>query len=604
MRTTGRDESQPACRPRAEPGVDLPSAALAASAPGPQSSVAERAPDNVSAAAPLRVGVLVDSLQQPQWVAKILREIRASSAADICVVIRNAGAVAAAPPSGRLARYWQNRDHLLYALYCRFDDAYCGTPNDAFAPTDIAELVADCPLLDVRPIMKKYSDTFRDDDVERILQHDLDVVVRFGFRILRGRALQIAGHGVWSHHHGDNRVNRGGPAGFWEVMQRDPVSGAVLQILDEDLDNGRAIGRIRAPTIDRFSVRRNKNNFYWKATSLVPNKLRELHERGVRALDGDCHDGPPQPYSHRLYKTPNNAEMASLLGGLCKDYLSRKIDSRLRVDQWMLAYRFRSGRRDGNGSMHKYKYLVPPKDRFWADPFALRFADRYFVLFEEYLYATGRAHISLLELGRDGSVSEPVVVLKQDYHLSYPFVFRWRGDVWMVPESSANGRVELYRGRPDLSEWTLERVLLDRIHAADATLHPIDGRWWMFVCSTMKGLHNWNELHLYHADSPLGPWKPHKRNPVKIDSTNARPAGHLFEANGLFRPAQDCSIRYGYATAFNRILRLSPTDFAEETVSKILPKWDPRVIGTHTYNSADDLTIIDCLTRRGRFGRG
>src|SRR5690606_24256465 len=116
-------------------------------------------------------------------------------------------------------------------------------------------------------------------------------------------------------------------------------------------------------------------------------------------------------------------------------------------------------------------------------------------------------------------------------------------------------------------EWTLEGVLLDDIHAADATLHEIDGRWWMFVCSSAKGQHNWDELHLYHADSPMGPWAPHRRNPVKIDVRSARPAGRLFATDGLYRPAQDCSVRYGYATAINRIRALSPSEFREETVS-------------------------------------
>ena len=61
---------------------------------------------------------------------------------------------------------------------------------------------------------------------------------------------------------------------------------------------------------------------------------------------------------------------------------------------------------------------------------------------------------------------------------------------------------------------------------------------------------------------PLGPWKPHKRNPVKSDVRNSRPAGRLFYWNGdLYRPAQDSSQRYGYAMSINRVLRLTPDEF-------------------------------------------
>jgi hypothetical protein len=556
-----------------------------------------------TSAPPLRIGLLLDSTLQPAWVCRILREIKSSSTSVFGLVVLNGSRADSPGPTGnRLQRYWENRQHLLYALYCRMDNAHFPEEFDAFRQVDISDLVSGCPVMEVTPIKKKYSDSFSDEDIEQILAHKLDVTLRFGFRILRGKALKIAKYGVWSHHHGDNLVNRGGPAGFWEVMDREPVTGSILQILTEDLDNGKTICRAWSPTTDRFSVKTNRNNYYWKSTSLVPKKLRELHAWGSEALQPDSY--ATHHYSHRLYKTPVNSEMLPLIGRLSRDYLLKKVEHRLSFDQWMLAYRFRTNRNDTNRSPHKFRFLVPPKDKFWADPFPVKMGDKYFVLFEEYLYQTGKAHISLLELGRDGTVSDPVVVLDRDYHLSYPFVFEWRGTHYMIPESSANGRVEIYRSTAGLHEWKLEGVLLDNIHAADATIHEVDGRWWMFLSSSMKGLYNWDELHIYHAESPMGPWTPHRRNPVKMDARNSRPAGKLFQTDeGLFRPAQDCSVRYGYATTINRITHLSPSRFEEETVSTILPKWKKGIVATHTLNSDADLTVIDCQMKRSRFFR-
>jgi hypothetical protein len=68
----------------------------------------------------------------------------------------------------------------------------------------------------------------------------------------------------------------------------------------------------------------------------------------------------------------------------------------------------------------------------------------------------------------------------------------------------------------------------------------------------------------------------------------------------LYRPAQDSSRHYGYAISINRIARLDRDQFAEEEVSKILPRWKKNVIATHTLNSADELTVIDCLVRRSK----
>jgi hypothetical protein len=108
-------------------------------------------------------------------------------------------------------------------------------------------------------------------------------------------------------------------------------------------------------------------------------------------------------------------------------------------------------------------------------------------------------------------------------------------------------------------------------------------------------------LHIYYSATPLGPWKPHQRNPVKSDVRNSRPAGRLFYWNGeLYRPAQDSSQRYGYAMTINRVVRLTPDDFVEEEVSKVLPHWRKDLRGTHTLNICEDLTVIDCLMHRRR----
>jgi hypothetical protein len=50
----------------------------------------------------------------------------------------------------------------------------------------------------------------------------------------------------------------------------------------------------------------------------------------------------------------------------------------------------------------------------------------------------------------------------------------------------------------------------------------------------------------------------------------------------------------------NRILRLTRDEFVEQEVSKVLPQWRGDLLGTHTLNICEDLTIIDCLVRRKR----
>jgi len=538
---------------------------------------------------PLRIGLLVDSLIQPRWVSKIINDVQASDFAEICLIVKNE---ATSEPLGRFQSYWKNRKYLLYALYNRVDSRVSLAEENAFEDVDVEKLLAGVPVLRVMPVMKKFSDWFPDDVIETIRSYDLDVAISHGFRILRGEALRIAKHGVWSYHHGDNLVNRGGPPGFWEVMDGSPISGAVLQVLSEDLDNGEVINRSWSRTVDRFSVKGSRNNLYWRSSSLVMRELKELSESGK--VSSDANDF--RPYYNRLHKMPTNVELLPRLWKLTCSYVAQKARYSFFYDQWQLAYRFRNSPDDPNNSFYRFNFLVPPKDKFWADPFPVRFEDKYFVFFEEYLYKDDRAHISVIELSKSG-VSEATPVLKRDYHLSYPFMLHWNNRYFMIPETAGNKTIEVYATDRFPHEWKLETVLFEGIAARDTTLIEVEGVWWMFVAISDTEFSD--ELHLYYSESPLGPWKPHAQNPVKSDVRNSRPAGRLFFWKGdLYRPAQDSSRRYGYGMRINKVVQLTPTEFREEEVSQVLPEWRKDLRGTHTLNICDDLTIIDCLVHR------
>ncbi|HEU4870821.1 MAG TPA: hypothetical protein VFT08_08230 [Pyrinomonadaceae bacterium] len=552
--------------------------------------------DSPTTSRPLRIGLLIDSFVQRKWIHQVISEIQSSGLANIAVVIKNeAGGEQQA--AGRLQSYWRNRNHLLYALYSKIDERMVKVKPDAFEPTDIQPLLADVPVIGVMPEMKKFSDWFPEDALKQIRAFDLDVALSFGFRILKGEALKIARHGVWSFHHGDNWVNRGGPAGFWEVMDGEPVTGSVLQVLTEDLDNGRVIYRSWSPTADRFSVKANRNNLYWKTSAFVIRKLRDLANGfPVSQQEDDLY----RPYSNRLYRMPTNREMLPRLSRLATQYVASKFQAALKNDQWALAYRFRSGPSDANNTLYRFKTLLPPKDRFWADPIAIKADDHYYVFIEEFPYASAKGHISVIELDRKGVVSGPRKVLERDYHLSYPFVFKWNDGYYMIPETAGNKTVELYRAKSFPFVWQLEKVLMTDVRAKDATLAEVDGTWWMFVSMAEHSIPD--ELYLFSAPSPLGPWTPHKRNPVKSDVRGSRPAGGLFEWNGqAYRPAQDSSGRYGYAISINRVVQLDHDQFREEHVSSILPNWRDDLLATHTISIADELTVVDCLINRSRY---
>ena len=157
----------------------------------------------------------------------------------------------------------------------------------------------------------------------------------------------------------------------------------------------------------------------------------------------------------------------------------------------------------------------------------------------------------------------------------YPFLVEEGAELFMA----ASGK--LYRCLEFPRRWQLEGEL----PCGNATLHRAVDRWWLFGTGAFE-----EELELYHAPKLGGPWQPHPRNPVKSDARNARPAGRLYWRNGaLYRPAQ----MQGLGVSVNRVVRLTPHDYAERQV-QIIP-------GLRGFNQSSELTVVDAVTRRRRF---
>jgi hypothetical protein len=204
---------------------------------------------------------------------------------------------------------------------------------------------------------------------------------------------------------------------------------------------------------------------------------------------------------------------------------------------------------------------------------------------------------------RGGAFSPPRVILECPWHLSYPFVFHFRGRILMVPESEAANRVELYEAVDFPHRWKRAAVLLDSLPAADATLFEQDGTWWMFAsvraAAPGAGGSNWDDLHLFHADTPLGPWRPHPQNPVKMDVRAARSAGRLFRADGrLLRPAQNCARTYGGSLVLCEIERLDRYAYRERVVVEVSADRLPGSHGLHTLSFGKRLAMVDGKYRR------
>ena len=498
----------------------------------------------------LRVVFVVASTVVPSWIAELVGGVAKANRVDVVV----------SPPTGAAPTQYTR----LWRLYERADAALCRRPSDALDPVVLPGSIASLGEVD-----------------------SCDVVVALvpGDHTTLRSAARL---GVWELSHWDMSGRRSEPLGFWESLRGDLVETR-LEAVGADGHRKllyRSYGAARGA-----SLHRARNRLLWKAKAAISSQLQLARTRGDTYLSSRSGSAGPAAEHPRVRSWHVVSQIVRAVTGVVR----LRMRSLVFVEPWFIGIRQRSpGDVVQLASEPSFDRLEPPAGKAFADPFALEDDGRTFVFFEDYDDALRRAHISYVVLDGVRPTGEPSPALETGIHLSYPFVFRRGTEIYMIPESSADRTITLYRALDFPSKWVLERVLIDDISAVDATLLEHAGRLWLFAAVFEPRASPNDDLHLFSAPALDSAWEPHPGNPVVSDARSARPAGRIFrQGDEWIRPAQDCSGDYGRAIVLNRIDVLTPTEYRETPVDRIEPNWDTRLVATHTYSSTDTIELID-----------
>lgn len=536
----------------------------------------------------LRFGIMCSGTRFQAWQARCLRHLLAHERIEPALLIMDENGTASGGAGTYLSKLKNPRNLLWYAYR-----AAERLLSRALRRVDMSGELAGVPVMHCRVTRTgKFSQYFQPDDVAAIREHGLDFIIRFGFNIIRGEILESARYGVWSFHHDDEQKYRGTPPGFWEVYHDDPVTGSILQRLTDRLDGGVVLKKGFFKTI-RCSYMRSRDRSFFDSAVWPLQVCIDIMNGTAAYLDA-----PPSTTSAPIYYAPTNLQM--ILFTLktisrCVGEAARKL---FYADRWNI----------GIVEQPVSDFLepapeppvrwlpAPPRDRFYADPFALPGDEDMHILFEDFDFYRSRGRISSVSIGGDGP-SEPRPVMEMPIHLSYPYIVENEGEMYCIPETGERNEVALYRAHQIPSGWEKAATLIEGFRGVDSTVVLYEERWWLFATDGADGPNH--KLHLWYAPALEGPWTPHPLNPIKTDIRSARPAGTPFICDGeLYRPAQDCSRGYGGRISLNKITTLTPVTFAEEHVRFIEPfAATPWHDGVHTIAAAGKITIVDGMKK-------
>ena len=537
----------------------------------------------------LRLGVILDSDKVPTWISILIDELRLNESVNLVCAIRIG---------------WQksgSKSIALRALY-QFDNLVWPRKTNLIEKVQL-QLPSDVPLLKLQTTTTESKVSFSDEALAAIDNYQPDLLLYFGSAGFSGKILSAAKHGIWTLQFGEhNHLGKVFP-GFWEWYYSAPHSEIILKQLPGDPEKVNTISRLKATTYSS-SINRNESIILSKGIDTVKDAVLKLAIRGEHSMAGETGDELLQNTSfQRRGKMPGFWHCLLTFLKLLKGGLYRAFAKAFFIEQWAI---FINQTDDNLPSLtfRKFTDITPPNDRIWADPFVVTSNDRHYVFLEEQMMKSSKAHISCMELGKDGTIISSNIILDKPYHLSYPFVFQHENTWYLVPESTANRTVDLYECTSFPIQWKHKRTLLSDISAVDSTILFHENRYWLFCSVQQRSSSSPNDyLYLYYTDDLLnGSWTPHQGNPVVSDPYSARPAGRIYASNtNLIRPSQICAPVYGYGISLNKIIELNEFRYKEVSIKTIIPNWHKNLKTVHTLNFNQDITITDGILKRFKF---
>ncbi len=545
----------------------------------------------------LKIGILLDSFLIQAWQYSIITGLKNSDHAEINLVI-----------SGKSSKHKTRRAlNPVISFHIKLDSLIFGRRESYSKERDVSHLLKEIPdIMADKPDGEEW--LFGEANLTLIRNYNTDIILSLSSGILNDEILKIPRLGVWyfpvSQKNGKSYLI----AGYSEVVKQEPVAGARLAIRENNDGKERVLASSFESTCS-YSVKITGNRIFWRSSLFIFRILAGLQRAGedyVKALsDGnkmgdDIEDVP--------YRMPGTAEAAGNFFRNASVTIRKMTKKIFFTDAFAWVLCFDSLSREPletfQNNFRDFTTIDPPKGKFWADPFVISENGAIYIFVEEFLYRKNRAHLSVLTLDRTGHLLDNRIILEKPYHLSYPFIFKNGDNYFMVPESSENRTIDLYRCVQFPDRWVYEKTIMKDLKAVDTTLFYYNDKWWLFtVIDETDGISGCEtELFLFYSDSPVSDdWVSHPMNPVVADSRKARPAGKLFMDGGrIYRPSQDCSIRYGNSLNLNEIIVLTETDYLEKEIYKNKPVWNKNLRGMHTFNTDKGITIIDAYSYHRR----
>ena len=381
--------------------------------------------------------------------------------------------------------------------------------------------------------------------------------------------------------------------GFWECLLNYKIT--TTHLFEKKYINNKIV----TSCLDTFYLNnkinswvRNREFIILKSSNLITKNLNRIYYNlKVKRIY------PPKNNLHPKIKI--NTLFRYILTKYCF-YLVKSLFNKINIlnkDVWKI-YILNSSLTNflSNNNIFEQTQTISPISNFEsADPFVYEHNNIDYIFYENNDLILNKGKISCGIL-KDNKLSDIKDILNFNYHLSYPFIWKTKRDIFLIPESSQKKSIQIWKSVSFPYKWKIFKTIFKNEYCCDTTIIKDDDdvNWLLTNKSNDQTNDPNNELYIYKIIGNLEKFIPHKLNPVITDCRTARNAGYLNFTNKMLRPSQiNNSTGYGVGLNINKIITLNLENFKEIIIKTIYPNKKTNATGLHHISNTKSKIVID-----------